>query len=109
MIGRVAGRVAMVTGAAGGIGQAIARRFGQEGARLVLSDIDADLLAPLAAELEMSGNEAIALSHDVREEAGWERVMAAVEQRFGTLDILVNNAGVAAPAPTVFEDITLAQ
>lgn len=109
MTGRVAGRVAMVTGAAGGIGRAIACRFAQEGARLVLSDINTDLLAPMVAELEASGGEAMALSHDVREEAGWKRVMAAVEQRFGKLDILVNNAGLAAPAPTVFEDITYAQ
>lgn len=109
MTGRVAGRVAMVTGAAGGIGQAIARRFALEGARLVLSDLDADQLAPLAAELEAAGGEAIPVSHDVRDEAGWERAMAAIERRFGTLDILVNNAGVAAPAPSVFEDITFAQ
>ena len=109
MTGRVEGRVAMVTGAAGGIGQAIARRLAREGARLVLSDIGVDATGPLAAEFEASGIDALALAHDVREEAGWERCMAEIDRRFGTLDILVNNAGVAAPAPAIFEDITFAQ
>ena len=109
MTGRVDGLVAMVTGAGGGIGQAIARRLAAEGARLVLSDLDPAAQAGLAAELEAAGTPTLALAHDVRDEASWIACIDAVRERFGRLDILVNNAGLAAPAPKVFEDITLAQ
>jgi NAD(P)-dependent dehydrogenase (short-subunit alcohol dehydrogenase family) len=109
MTGRLAGKVAMITGAAGGIGQAIARRFADEGARIVLSDLDADALSAEADRLAGRGVEVLSVTHDVRDEASWMAAMEATEGKFGRLDILVNNAGVAAPAPSAFEDITLAQ
>jgi NAD(P)-dependent dehydrogenase (short-subunit alcohol dehydrogenase family) len=102
MSGRVAGKVAMVTGAAGGIGQAMVRRLAEEGAHLVLADLDPGALPEV-------GRRCLRVTLDVREEASWQAAMAAVERDFGTLDILVNNAGVAAPAPAVFEDISFAQ
>lgn len=85
------GKVAIVTGAASGLGEAIARRFVSEGARVLLTDI-----APegegIAVEL---GDGAGFLSQDVADEGGWAEVMAEVERRWGRLDILVNNAGIS--------------
>jgi NAD(P)-dependent dehydrogenase (short-subunit alcohol dehydrogenase family) len=109
MTGRVAGKVALVTGAAGGIGQAIIKRFSAEGASVVLSDLDASMLAPVAASLTQLGIATLCVSHDVRDESSWEAALAATEQKFGGLDILVNNAGIAAPAPQKFEDVTWEQ
>ena len=82
---RLAGKTALITGAARGIGEAIAREFVAEGATVVLSDIDDEAGTTLAA-----GIQAQYQSLDVREEADWERVVASI----GQLDILVNNAGV---------------
>lgn len=104
--GRVEGKVALVTGGNGGIGQAIALRLGEEGARVVLSDLDvsADLLEGLAKR----GIEAMAVTLDVRDESSWQQAVAQTLARFGALDILVNNAGIALPPPDGFEAITLA-
>ena len=87
----LANKVAMITGAGGGIGAATAKLFAAHGASLVLTDINGDAVAQTAAEI---GNQAIALQHDVTDEASWQHVMDAVLQRFGKLDILVNNAGI---------------
>lgn len=84
-MGRLIGKTALVTGAARGIGEAIARAFVQEGASVVLSDIDNDTGVKLAADL---GAEYQSL--DVRQEADWARVIGGMER----LDILVNNAGI---------------
>ncbi len=104
--GRVAGKVAVITGGTGGIGQAIALRLGAEGAQVVLTDLadGAEAVARLAA----AGVAATCLTHDVREEAAWHRVIAEVCRRFGRLDVLVNNAGIALPPPESFEQTSLA-
>ncbi len=86
---RLAGKVAIVTGGASGIGAATVRRFRAEGAEVVLSDVQDDLGEKVAAE---SG--AIFQHHDVTDEAGWRSVMALTEKRFGRLDIMFNNAGI---------------
>jgi len=106
MAGRVAGKVALITGAAEGIGAASARALGAEGAKLVLTDINDNGVKAFAAELERSGVSAIGLGHDVTDEAAWEAAMAAALSRFGKLDVLVNNAGIAFVGPT--EETTLA-
>lgn len=93
-MGELEGRVALVTGAAAGIGRAVAERFAEEGARLALTDIQGEALAGLVAGLERRGCDAIGLDHDVASEDDWTKVMRATAERFGTLDILVNNAGV---------------
>ncbi len=87
---RVGGKVVVVTGAASGLGAADARALVSEGALVVLTDIDTDAGSALADDLG-----AVFLPHDVSDEAGWERVMADVDRRFGRLDALVNNAGIA--------------
>ncbi|OYY70648.1 glucose 1-dehydrogenase [Sphingomonas sp. 28-63-12] len=89
--GRLHGKVALVTGAARGIGAAIVRAFVAEGATVWITDIDAEAGAELANDI--GGNTRFA-PLDVGEEGNWEDVMAALLRRDGQLDILVNNAGI---------------
>lgn len=91
-MGRLAGKIALITGAANGIGLATAARFVEEGARVALGDIDADAGAKAALSLCPKGEQAIFLTHDASDEASWVATLDAVVARFGGLDILVNNA-----------------
>ena len=90
-MGRLDGKVAIVTGAAKGLGEADARLFAVEGARVILTDVDEANGARIAHEI---GDRARFIRQDVREEAGWADLIAAVLAQFGRLDVLVNNAGV---------------
>ncbi len=92
--GRLSGKVALVTGAASGLGRATAILFAREGARVACSDID---LAGARNTAETCGSDAIALAQDVTDEARWRAVIADVETRLGALHILVNNAGIGLP------------
>ena len=94
MTGRVEGKVAIITGAAGGLGSAIARMLATEGAEIVATDIDLDRAEVVADEI---GGAAIALPQDVTDEARWKEVLAETVNRFGGLHILVNNAGIGTP------------
>src|SRR3954471_17192021 len=90
-MGRLDGKVALITGAARGQGEAEARLFVAEGASVVLGDVldaDGELVAK---EL---GDRAAYLHHDVTSEADWDGIVAATISRFGRVDVLVNNAGV---------------
>jgi 3alpha(or 20beta)-hydroxysteroid dehydrogenase len=89
--GRLAGKVAIITGAARGQGEAEARLFVAEGARVVLTDVLADEVVAVASSL---GDAASALAHDVTDAAAWQRVVDAADERFGGVDVLVNNAAV---------------
>jgi NAD(P)-dependent dehydrogenase (short-subunit alcohol dehydrogenase family) len=91
-------KVALVTGAARGIGLAVARRFLGEGWRVALLDIEDELLRNAVAAIDDADN-MLALHCDVSDAAGVAAAVAATEQRFGRLDALVNNAGVATFAP----------
>lgn len=98
MSGRLAGRVALVTGASSGIGRAIARRFAAEGAALVLADVTSRVReggTPTHELLEAEGHDVLALACDVSLEAEAEATVAAAIERHGRLDVLVNNAAVA--------------
>lgn len=106
-MGRVTGKVAIVTGASLGLGRAAATMLAREGARVVLTDLRREEGADLADQLVSSGGEAIFLPHDVSSEDDWKRVVASAVNRFGGLDVLVNNAGVALSANV--EDTTLEQ
>jgi 3alpha(or 20beta)-hydroxysteroid dehydrogenase len=90
-MGKLDGKVAIVTGAARGQGEAEVRLFAEEGARVVFGDVLDDLGHSLEDEL---GRDAVYLHHDVTDEARWTEVVDEAERRFGGVDILVNNAGV---------------
>lgn len=88
---RLLGKTALITGAASGIGAAIAEAFVAEGARVIISDINAETGAARAVAL---GENAHFLRHDATDEAQWAAVMAAIVAEHGGLDVLVNNAGI---------------
>lgn len=92
MSGRIAGKVAVVTGAGRGIGLAIARRFAAEGAKVVLADLNEDNVTREAKQLVSEGHDALAVAADVGLAADVDRLFAASVKAFGTVDILVNNA-----------------
>ena len=87
-------KTALVTGAARGIGAAVARLLASGGARVALSDVLVDLGERVTAEIVEAGGKAIFLELDVSSAQDWERVVDSVVGRFGSLDILVNNAGI---------------
>ena len=87
-------KVAIITGAAQGMGAEHARRFIAEGAKTVFTDINADAGAALEAEL---GEASLFVRHDVGSEADWAAVVAAAEAKFGPVSVLVNNAGIIGP------------
>jgi 3alpha(or 20beta)-hydroxysteroid dehydrogenase len=95
-MGELDGKVALVTGAARGQGEAEARLFAAEGARVLLSDVLDDEGEKVAADI---GGDAVYRRLDVTDEASWVEAVAHVEQRWGRLDVLVNNAGIARFAP----------
>ncbi len=91
MAGRLDGKVALVTGAARGTGEATARRFAAEGARVVVGDVLDELGEKTAKEI---GDAACFVHLDVTSESDWERAVETAVERFGKLDVLVNNAGI---------------
>ncbi len=91
MADRVAGKIILVTGAAGGLGRAFCKALAGEGATVVATDRDRKGARAVAAECHGG----VAMDLDVSDEAAWQKVIAAVAKRFGRLDGLVNNAGVA--------------
>jgi 3alpha(or 20beta)-hydroxysteroid dehydrogenase len=93
---RLTGKVALITGAAGGQGTAEAELFVREEAAVVLTDIDAAAGESLAQRLNRQGGKALFLRHDVADEAQWREKVAAALAHFGKLHILVNNAGTIA-------------
>ena len=95
-MGQLDGKVALITGAARGIGEGFARRFAAEGAKVVLCDLLEEAVAKVAASL---GAGALAVPCDVRREEQWPRFVAAARERFGRVDVLVNNAGIVHVAP----------
>jgi 3-oxoacyl-[acyl-carrier protein] reductase len=100
--GRLAGRVALVTGGGRGLGRAIAERYGREGARVAIAEIDGELARETAAAL---GENGLGIQCDVADAADVERAFDACLERFGRLDILVNNAAVVGPAVKHFLEI----
>jgi 2-hydroxycyclohexanecarboxyl-CoA dehydrogenase len=99
--GRVEGRVAIITGGAGGIGAATGRLFCEEGAPVALVDRDPDAMAQVCAEIREAAPRAEVLDilADVGEEAAAARIVAETKRAFGRIDILVNNAGIRSYEP----------
>jgi 3-hydroxybutyrate dehydrogenase len=95
------GKVAVVTGAASGIGKEIARRFAAEGGTPVIADLDVDRAHATAREIRAAGSDALAVSMDVTDEAAVEKGVAETMARYGRIDLLVSNAGIQIVKPIV--------
>lgn len=93
-MGRVKGKIVIVTGAARGQGESHTRRLAAEGAAILMGDVLDDLGEKVAAELREAGHDVHYFHLDVTSEADWEAIVAEAEKRWGKLDILLNNAGV---------------
>lgn len=92
-MGKLDGRVAIVSGSGRGIGRAIALKLAQEGAKVVVNDLDAEPGNAVAAEIEAAGGKAVAVNGNVAADGFADRFVNAAMERFGGLDIVVNNAG----------------
>jgi len=88
------GKVVVITGAAGGMGRALSRRFGMAGAKLGVTDLDAGAVQAFSRTLSSEGIESIGIGLDVTDEAACNRVMDDVVDQFGGIDVLINNAGI---------------
>jgi len=106
---RLAGKTALVTGAAQGLGEAIARGLASEGARVLLTDRNAEGAAKVAADIEaeMGAGTAFSSNHDVTSEPDWIAAIDLAREKLGGLSVLVNNAGIALMGSV--EDFTLDQ
>jgi NAD(P)-dependent dehydrogenase (short-subunit alcohol dehydrogenase family) len=88
------GSSVVVTGGGSGIGRAAALRFGEEGAKVVVADVDVDAAKAVVAEIQTAGGTAVAVTGDLTDQAAVDEVVATAVSTFGGLDVLVNNAGI---------------
>jgi 3(or 17)beta-hydroxysteroid dehydrogenase len=101
-MGRVNGKVVLVTGAASGVGKENALLLAREGAQVMLTDVNEEGVQAVAKEI---GANAVAMRHDIASESDWKKVVSTTLERFGRLDVLVNNAAILAMAS--IEDTSL--
>jgi 3(or 17)beta-hydroxysteroid dehydrogenase len=104
-VGRVEGKIALITGGARGLGEATGRTMAKEGATVILTDMLDDVGTALAASINGEGGKAEYIHQDVTDEASWDTITSGIVDRYGRLDIVVNNAGVVLDANV--EDTTL--
>jgi 3(or 17)beta-hydroxysteroid dehydrogenase len=102
---RLMNKVALVTGGGSGIGEAVCRRFAEEGAAVVVADINGDSARKVAGDIIRTGGKAIARTQDVTDALLWGSLVDDIATELGGLDVLVNNAGMASICP--IEDETL--
>ena len=103
-MGRLTGKVAIVTGAASGMGAAEAELFAAEGASVVATDVNLAALEKVVARIQEQGDRALALQHDVSCRDSWDQVVRQTENAFGDVTVLMNNAGIW--NDTGYEDMT---
>lgn len=96
-MGRVEGKVALITGTASGIGKATAKLFAREGAKIVCADVNGPGAQATVDEIKAAGGEAVSVQADISREADCERMVRAAVDRYGRLDILHNHAGILHP------------
>ncbi|GMV05974.1 MAG: hypothetical protein AMXMBFR53_22510 [Gemmatimonadota bacterium] len=101
------GSAVLITGAAGGIGRALAWRWAREDARLALVDVDVSGVEALSAELTAAGHEALALPCDVTDEAACREAVGRAVERFGTVNVVVANAGMTHLSPVAETDVSV--
>jgi NAD(P)-dependent dehydrogenase (short-subunit alcohol dehydrogenase family) len=99
--GRLAAKVAIVTGGGSGIGNATAKLFAQEGAKVMVADINESAAIGVTKEIEAAGGAALAIAMDVSLESSWDTCVQVVLTRWSRLDVLVNCAGIATTTPVV--------
>jgi 3alpha(or 20beta)-hydroxysteroid dehydrogenase len=99
-MGRLEGKVAIITGAARGMGESHARTFAREGATVVMTDVREELGRSVAADI---GGACRFIVHDVTRPSDWDRVVVEAEAAYGKVDVLVNNAGILGPIATTAE------
>lgn len=99
-MGRMAGKVAIITGAARGMGASHARLFAREGAKLLLTDLNRDAGEAVASEI---GKQALFVTQDVSDADDWPHIAALAVEHFGAIDVLVNNAGILGPMSTTVD------
>lgn len=96
---RLQGKVAVITGAGSGMGEATAKLFAKEGATVIATDINLEAVTSVVETIRAQDGEALAVRHDVTSRTDWEDVYNKVQATCGKLDILVNNAGIALATP----------
>ena len=101
------GKTALVFGAGGGLGRAIAAALAREGARVAAADINPDSLQPTLQDIEAAGSESLPLAWDLGDLSAIEGHAQAIESRFGPVDVLVNNTGGPPPTPAAGQDPAL--
>ena len=104
---RVQDKVALITGGGSGLGEAMCVRLAEEGAQVVVTDINAKSAEKVASQIRSGGGRAVAFEQDVTDEARWQTIIQEILKQFGHLDVLVNNAGIAIIATV--EEETLEQ
>lgn len=104
---RLENKVAIITGAGGGMGEAEARLFAAEGAKVLITDIDKNALNRVVKQITSQGHTAAYIVQDVSSESGWAEVTARTIELFGKIDVLVNNAGITGNLLAPFEERTL--
>jgi len=100
---RLAGKVAIITGAANGLGRDNARLFAKEGAKVAVADIDKENGQKIVRDIVASGGEAIFVYLDVSQEQDWATAVKTTVSKYGKIDILVNNAGISIKSPSFHE------
>ncbi len=108
-MGRVHGKIALVTGGAGGIGRAIAQRLAENGAKIVIADLAVEAGEHTAAELRRGGADIVFIHHDVSNEESWSGAIGKTMQAYGKLDVLVNSAGIFSDVGQPFDAITFGE